>query len=383
MTAGTTTTAFPPHTRVRIIGGTSKTKGKDGFIGTDKPDYRNLGKLPILVGHQNKRVWCKPEWLQPYNETKSEPEAQFSSDPELQPEDQSQPIEDEETGTLTSPLGYVLDPASCEPVNYPVVHDPVEQEPLTKYLALELIATDGGTQSRAGLNYATIDEYAEAMDAGAQFPPVLVFYDGEEYWLADGFHRVEAASRLEWTDIAVEIRSGTRRDAVLYSVGANAEHGLRRTNADKRQAVLTLLNDDEWGQWSNREIAKRVSVAEGLVRKIKEEVSAYNAQIDLDFAEKCGSTVNVLENVRQKLTCSSSPTRTVLRGTKTYTQDTTKIGKKLHPTTDSYQKDGVYMIQAKSNPDLRRFDGEWAIVKAVNEYSITIALRRENIELTH
>ncbi len=36
------------------------------------------------------------------------------------------------------------------------------------------------------------------------------------------------------------------------------------------------------------------------------------------------------------------------------------------------------MIQAKSNPDLRRFDGEWAIVKAVNEYSITIALRREN-----
>ena len=72
-----------------------------------------------------------------------------------------------------------------------------------------------------------------------------------------------------------------------------------------------------------------------------------------------------------------------MRGTKTYTQDTTKIGLKLHPTTDSYQKDGVYMIQAKSNPDLRRFDGEWAIVKAVNEYSITIALRRENIELTH
>jgi len=53
---------------------------QDGFIGTDKPDYRNLGKLPIWSGHQNKRVWCKPEWLQPYNETKSEPEAQFSSD---------------------------------------------------------------------------------------------------------------------------------------------------------------------------------------------------------------------------------------------------------------------------------------------------------------
>jgi len=45
-------------------------------------------------------------------------------------------------------------------------------------------------------------------------------------------------------DIAVEIRLAPV-DAVFNSVGANAEHGLRRTNADKRRAVLTLLNDDE------------------------------------------------------------------------------------------------------------------------------------------
>jgi len=42
---------------------------------------------------------------------------------------------------LTSPLGCDLDP-SCEPVNHPVVHDPVEQGAVDlKYLALELIAT--------------------------------------------------------------------------------------------------------------------------------------------------------------------------------------------------------------------------------------------------
>ena len=33
-------------------------------------------------------------------------------------------------------------------------------------------------------------------------------------------------------------------------------HGLRRSNADKRRAVLTLLNNEEWAKWSAREIAK-------------------------------------------------------------------------------------------------------------------------------
>jgi hypothetical protein len=72
-----------------------------------------------------------------------------------------------------------------------------------------------------------------------------VFYDGAEYWLADGFHRVHAAQKLRRLTIAADVRQGTRRDAVLLSARANAEHGLRRTNEDKRRAVLTLLADPE------------------------------------------------------------------------------------------------------------------------------------------
>jgi hypothetical protein len=75
------------------------------------------------------------------------------------------------------------------------------------------------------------------------FSPVLVFCDGSDYWLADGFHRLAGRQSLELPAIAVDIRQGARRDAILYSVGANAYHGLRRTNADKRRAVLMLLQD--------------------------------------------------------------------------------------------------------------------------------------------
>jgi len=62
--------------------------------------------------------------------------------------------------------------------------------------------------------------------------------------------------------IACFVYQGTRREAVLYSVGANADHkpALPRSREDKRRAVMTLLQDPEWGKWSNCQIAKACRV---------------------------------------------------------------------------------------------------------------------------
>ena len=68
------------------------------------------------------------------------------------------------------------------------------------------------------------------------------------------------------------MRQGTLRDAILFSVSANASHGLRRTNEDKRRAVLTLLNDPTWVQWSDREIARHCRVGADLVGKMRPQV---------------------------------------------------------------------------------------------------------------
>ena len=54
------------------------------------------------------------------------------------------------------------------------------------------IRQDGGTQPRAEIWQDVVDDYAEQMTAGATFPPIVVFYDGTHYWLADGFHRLAA-----------------------------------------------------------------------------------------------------------------------------------------------------------------------------------------------
>lgn len=147
-------------------------------------------------------------------------------------------------------------------------------------IALIMIRIDGGTQSRLALNEEYIQELLEAVSAGETLPPVTIYYDGTDYWLADGFHRYHACKRNEEETIASEVRQGTRRDAVLYSVGANAHHGLRRTNADKRRAVETLLSDPEWVQWSDRKIAKACGVDNAFVSKLRKELSVDHQQIE-------------------------------------------------------------------------------------------------------
>lgn len=70
-------------------------------------------------------------------------------------------------------------------------------------------------------------------------------------------------------EIDVAVQPGGLRDAILFAVGANATHGLRRMNADKRRAVMRLLDDPEWAAWSDREIARRCSVDHKFVGKLR------------------------------------------------------------------------------------------------------------------
>ena len=131
---------------------------------------------------------------------------------------------------------------------------------------------DGGAQMRAEMKPDVVLDYAEDMAAGAIFPPVVVYFDGTEYWLADGFHRVAAARKIERETIEAEVREGTARDAIIHGIGANASHGLRRTQADKRRAVERLVRDEEWGKWSNRKIAEVAKVDHKTVAKVRRDL---------------------------------------------------------------------------------------------------------------
>lgn len=152
----------------------------------------------------------------------------------------------------------------------------------TQELKISQVRIDGGTQPRVEINQEVVADYAEQLRSGAVFPPVVAFFDGVVYWLADGFHRYHSHRQAGREIIIVDVREGGLRDAILYSVGANSEHGLRRTNEDKRRAVETMLTNeivskDENGQkWSDNSIARQCNVTHPFVGKIRQQIHTCN-----------------------------------------------------------------------------------------------------------
>ncbi|MCE9547630.1 MAG: ParB N-terminal domain-containing protein [Planctomycetia bacterium] len=133
-------------------------------------------------------------------------------------------------------------------------------------LPLASIVVDAAIQCRVGLNAEHLKRLADAMERGKDLDPIDVFQDGDAPPIvADGFHRHETHLKAGRASIPCIVHSGGRREAVLFAAGANARHGLPRTNADKRRAVGKLLADSVWGQWSDRAIADKCGVSHTFV----------------------------------------------------------------------------------------------------------------------
>ena len=168
------------------------------------------------------------------------------------------------------------------------------------------IRLDGGTQPRAALDFNAVEDYAEAMGAGATFPPVTVFYDGTDYWLADGFHRVKAAYAAGHDTIACEVHQGTVNDAQWCSFSANRTNGLRRTNQDKQRAVKAALAHAKSCGLSDQEIAKHVGVDAKTVGNWREKLT-------LEFPESAkrkgrdGRSINVAKIGKRSPSANPAP----------------------------------------------------------------------------
>ncbi len=141
-------------------------------------------------------------------------------------------------------------------------------------LAVDNILASAATQVRKKLNKDTIDQYTEDMQNGAIFPRMIVFAEagGDRYILADGFHRHHAYVNAEVEKCPVEVHEGGLHEALLYALQANDEHGLRRTNADKRNAVEIALKDPEISQLKVPDIADICRVNERTVRRIRDDL---------------------------------------------------------------------------------------------------------------
>jgi hypothetical protein len=215
----------------------------------------------------------------------------------------------------------------------------------------KLIRTDLGTQTRVAINNDVVKEYMEEMEAGDIFPPILVYFDklNNRYILVDGFHRLEAHSRLHPNDaISVELKLGTLDEARWASLGANKDHGIRRTNADKRSAIVNALKHDRGAELSDNQIGKYFHVDHKTVAVVRREL-------------ELSSEIPKIE------------TRMVQRGKQIYQQQTSRIG--LSPPSQQSDSRNKTPNSAISPPDCDN------IKPCTKKNSITLHLPPNNPQL--
>jgi hypothetical protein len=177
-------------------------------------------------------------------------------------------------------------------------------------LELSAIRIDGGTQARVGLDQDVVMEYSDSLKEGDKFPPMVVFHDGSDYWLADGFHRYFARKANGELEAEFDVHEGTQREAKLYAYGANGKRGLKLTSADIRQIIGLMLLDKEWSKWSDVQIAKHIGVSSmtvGRVRHAMEEAGKVAKKVQSKYVDRHGNTTEMNTEKSKKKREKSTP----------------------------------------------------------------------------
>jgi hypothetical protein len=126
-----------------------------------------------------------------------------------------------------------------------------------------------GLQTRKAIDQATVDRYCEAILAGEKLPAAIVFHDGKQNHMGDGFHRDLAYAKAGKKSMPVKVKKGSFSDALHYSAGCNDTHGLPRSIEDRRNSVRIILAEKQ--DRSDNAVAKICHVSDGLVAKIRAE----------------------------------------------------------------------------------------------------------------
>lgn len=164
-----------------------------------------------------------------------------------------------------------------------------------QFTPIKTIRTDGGTQPRVAMNEKLVNEYAEKMKDGEVFPPVVVYNDGKDTWLADGFTRYFASLQNSAQGINADMRSGSLRDAQTFAWKANNKHGQPLSNDDIENILFSIFADKEYGAWSNNKIAKEFSFSAMRISRLRQKFDTLNntKKTSTSYTHKNGQEVTM------------------------------------------------------------------------------------------
>ena len=130
-----------------------------------------------------------------------------------------------------------------------------------------------------------VKEYADMIESGVEFDPILVWDKGGEYWVIDGVHRLEAHKRVGRSTIKAELISCKDEiDCQIKAIQANLKHGL----SIKKEEKISLVQKFYYHRGiSVEELSKIFGISEktiyrwigDIIRQKKEELKEQALQL--------------------------------------------------------------------------------------------------------
>jgi hypothetical protein len=116
-------------------------------------------------------------------------------------------------------------------------------------------------------DWRTVVGYADAMLAGAEFPPAVAVQDGEVTYLLDGWHRCKAWKQVGRDSIPVIVRTDlARKEWLAEAARLNAVHGKPFTVSERTNLVLRLRKIG----FADKKIAGALSISMEWVYELAE-----------------------------------------------------------------------------------------------------------------
>lgn len=177
------------------------------------------------------------------------------------------------------------------------------------YLAPEL-------QIRSAIISELVTEYADAMENGAVFPPIVCFKCQRPgtaetlVYLVDGFHRLNAYKERSVKTITVEVREEPWEQAIKAACCLNNKNGLRFSREELKKATTTML--DTFGTiYSDTQLAFELGCHRKTVAKLREDLGIGNS-----YARKAEKVLGKVGS-----DCQAFPQKGVGTTGKTYISD--------------------------------------------------------------
>jgi len=124
---------------------------------------------------------------------------------------------------------------------------------MAERIRTEQVVWDSSIYPRDKWNTSTIERYADALEAGSEFPPILL-EEGTNR-LLDGKHRLEAHKKAGRSEIAAEWRAVPEgMTALYYAASLSSQHGDRLSNGDLKKIAEAefeanpKLDPTTWGK---------------------------------------------------------------------------------------------------------------------------------------